>query len=223
MKSKTTKLVLLLALLWLFFWVSSNFRDILNLHALQLYLAHYGPLAPLIFIALSIIATLLLIPGTCLVIAGGLLFGPVWGTFYNVIAAVIGSTFSFLIARYFARTWAECKARGKIKGLMHTIERESWQFVAITRLIPITPYNILNYTLGLTRMSVTTFSIASAIFMLPGVIIFSYMGSLGETFIYGSTHAIITKTIIIIGVLSVLSATPWIMKQFQPNPNTEYK
>jgi rhodanese-related sulfurtransferase len=98
------------------------------------------------------------------------------GTLYNLTGATIGATLAFLLARYLAADWVKKKTGGKLKRLSDGVESEGWRFVAFVRLVPLFPFNLLNYALGLTRIRLSHFIIASYIFMLPGAIAYTFLG-----------------------------------------------
>ncbi|MGA7764257.1 MAG: TVP38/TMEM64 family protein [Candidatus Binataceae bacterium] len=111
-----------------------------------------GRWAPPAFIALYAAATVLFVPGSVLTLAGGALFGPLWGTLWNLIGAVLGATLAFVAARYVAADFVARRAGPRLKALVEGVEAEGWRFVAFVRLVPLFPFNLLNYALGLTRI-----------------------------------------------------------------------
>lgn len=191
------------------------FRNKLDLHSVQALISSFGLWAPIIFIALYAIATISFLPGSVMTLAGGLLFGPVFGTLYNLIGATIGATGAFIVARYFAGDWVRHKAGGKLKTLLKGIKKDGWKFVAIVRLVPLFPFNLLNYALGLTPIALGPYVLATLIFILPGTITYTYIGSLGEAFIYGNTAEIIGRIFIAVGLLILLSVIPWLIRKFR--------
>ncbi len=137
-----------------------------------------GTLAPVVFIVIYNIATLLFIPGSVLTIKGGCLFGLLWGSIYVLIAAILGATFAFLIGRYLSRDWV-CRQIGKhpkFQAIDKAIAKEGLKIVFLTRLSPIFPFNLLNYALGVTQVSLKDYILGS-IGMIPGTIMYVYMGS----------------------------------------------
>lgn len=214
-KKTILRLLVLVVLLSAIIWVGVEYREQLELRKLQAYLDSFGIWAPLVFMGIYIAATVLFLPGAILTITGGLLFGAFWGTIYNISSAVIGATLAFLIARYVASDWVAAKAGGKLKQLITGVEEEGWRFVAVVRLIPLFPFNLLNYALGLTKIRVLAYVLASAIFMLPGTFAYTYIGSLGETFIYGEARDIVTQVSIAIGLLILLAFLPWFIKRLR--------
>ena len=113
-----------------------------HLHLLQDTLRHQGAWGYLVYAALFIIATLCLIPGSLLVIAGGMLFGPLTGSLLSFAAATLAC-----------------------------------DFLILTRLVPLFPYNIQNYAYGLTAIRFWPFTLISAVTTLPGLVIYSVMAS----------------------------------------------
>lgn len=154
-----------------------------------------GPLAPAAFIIIYILACVLFVPGSILTIGAGILFGLVWGTVYVSIAATLGATCAFLIGRYAARDWVAAKLEGnpKFKAIDTAVAREGWKIVGLTRLSPIFPFNLLNYAFGLTHVSLVDYFFASWAGMIPGTIMYVYIGSLaGDLTQLGHTQAVHT-------------------------------
>ena len=156
-----------------------TYRKQFNFAALEGWLASAGVMAPLLFMGIYAISTVLFLPGAVLTIAGGVLFGPIWGTFYSLTGATIGAAMAFLIARYLASDLVSRKIGGRLKQLVDGVEAEGWRFVAFVRLVPLFPFNLLNYTLGLTRIRLFHYVVTSYICMLPGAIAYTYLGYAG--------------------------------------------
>lgn len=164
----------------------------------------FGPLAWLAFMAFYAMATILFLPGSVLTLAGGSLFGPVLGTFINLTGATIGATLAFLLSRYLASDWVEQKTGPRLKQLKNGIEREGWRFVVFVRLVPLFPFNLLNYALGLTRIPLVPYLIASYVSMLPGTIAYTYLGYLGREAAVGG-EGIIRKGLLALSLLAALA------------------
>ena len=120
-----------------------------------------GPWAPLAHIALFTLATLLFVPGALFGLAGGALFGPLWGTALNLVGATLSATAAFLVGRYLAGNWVRRRAGPRLARLIAGVEAEGWRFVAFVRLVPLFPFNLTNYALGLTRIPLTNYILAS--------------------------------------------------------------
>ncbi|MEB3177824.1 MAG: TVP38/TMEM64 family protein [Nostocaceae cyanobacterium] len=138
-----------------------------------------GFLAPLVFILIYNLATLLFVPGSILTIKGGCLFGVFWGSLYVVIAAIIGATGAFLIGRYLSRDWVsqQIGKNPKFQAIDTAVAKDGWKIVLLTRLSPIFPFNLLNYAFGVTQVSLKDYLLGS-IGIVPGSIMYVYIGSL---------------------------------------------
>lgn len=190
------------------------YRDQLDADALQSWIEGAGAAAPLLFMLVYIVGTVFFFPGSVLTLLGGALFGPVLGTFYNLTAATIGAMLSFLVARYLASDWVMNKTGGRLKQLMDGVEKEGWRFVAFVRLVPLFPFNLLNYALGLTRISFSQYSIATYICMLPGAIAYTYLGYIGKEAATGG-EGLVQKTMLALALLAVVSFLPRIIGYFR--------
>ena len=148
-------------------WIVSH-RDLIDARAIEMVLPSLGFWAPVGFVLLYAVGTVVFFSGALLSLAGGALFGPVWGTVWNLLGALLGATLAFLIARGIGAEWVTRHLGGRLRRLVDGVEAEGWRFVALMRLVPLVPFNLLNYALGLTRISLRAYVVASAVCMLPG-------------------------------------------------------
>jgi len=152
-----------------------------------------------------------MIPGLPLTVIGGILFGPLWGVVYVAIGSTIGASAAFLAARYMGRSWVEgfLKKGGRLEEIDAEVRKKGWKIVAFTRLVPLFPYNFLNYAFGLTRIKFSHYAAATFIFMLPGIVAYVVFSSS----IPGLLRGRMTKEFII-GIFLVLlvSLIPLIRK-----------
>ncbi len=168
------KPIALIAVVVLLFALALTFDLGDRLAGLEAWIEGLGPWGPLAFIVLYVVATVAMVPGTGpSVIAGGL-FGAIWGTVYVSIGSTIGAALCFLIARHFARDAAARWLRGRatFEKLDRLVETRGAWIVAITRLVPVFPYNLLNYGFGLTGVPFGTYVVVSWIFMIPGTLLY---------------------------------------------------
>lgn len=214
--SGSTKFFMLIILLVSIVFVTVQFRHQFTVANLQDYLqALNSRYVAWVFIALYAIATILFLPGSALTLVGGLVFGPWWGTLYNLTGAMLGAVMSFLIARYLAYDWVGRRSGGKIKSLISGVEKSGWKFVAIVRLVPLLPFNALNYALGITPVSFSAYVIASTIFMAPGCFAYTYLGSLGHDYIHGSGQSLLMKIVIGLSLVVSVACIPWMVKKLK--------
>ncbi|WP_237758276.1 TVP38/TMEM64 family protein [Legionella londiniensis] len=138
-----------------------------------------GIVAPIFFLFLYCFATLFFLPTMVLTLAGGAIFGPVLGTFFNLLGATIGAGCAFCISRYLIFDWLKTKENARISKLIKGVENRGWQFVALLRIVPIIPFNIVNYGLGLTGIKFSHYMLTTVIFLIPTEIISTYCGYAG--------------------------------------------
>jgi len=134
-----------------------------------------GWLAPILFVLLFSLTTLLFLPAAPLVLAGGAIFGPVWGTVLNLFSATIAAVSAFLISRYFGTDWLSPKKSAALQRLSHRIEHHGWKSVAVMRLTP-APFSLVNYGFGLTQINLRLYALTTFLFLIPYKIIATYFG-----------------------------------------------
>lgn len=136
-----------------------------------------GVWGPALFVAGYAVATVALVPGSLLTLAAGAVFGVAAGTAYVFVGAVLGATLAFLIARHGARGVVERRIRGdaRFERIDAAVARDGRKIVLLLRLSPLLPFNLLNYALGLTRVRLRDYLIAS-LGMLPGTLLYVYSG-----------------------------------------------
>jgi uncharacterized membrane protein YdjX (TVP38/TMEM64 family) len=140
-------------------------------------LKQLGIWAPIIYIFLYTMGTILILPSTPLNLSGGAIFGIYWGTLWTTIAAIIAA----IIAFYYSRTIGRDLIAHKLKGSIATIDAEMQQgglfYMFAIRLLPIIPYGIVNFAAGLTSISFRDYLIGTVLGTLPGILPFVMMGS----------------------------------------------
>lgn len=139
-----------------------------------------GPWGPVIFVGLYVVATVLFIPGSVLTLGAGAVFGVALGSVCVSISATLGATAAFLVGRYLARDAIARKIEKneKFATIDHAVANEGWKIVLLTRLSPVFPFTLLNYAFGLTRVKLSHYVLASWIGMIPGTVMYVYLGSL---------------------------------------------
>ncbi|MFM2433077.1 MAG: hypothetical protein RLZZ511_4291 [Cyanobacteriota bacterium] len=179
-----------------------------------------GQLAPIAFILIYNFATVLLIPGSVLTLGSGILFGPVWGTLYVIVAATLGATVAFWIGRNFARGWVsrQIAKYPKFAAIDRAVAQEGFKIVTLTRLSPLFPFNLLNYAFGITQVSLKDYMLGS-IGMVPGTILYVYLGSLlGSLAMIGSKTAADPQTVAlqwavkIVGLIATVAVSIYVTR-----------
>jgi uncharacterized membrane protein YdjX (TVP38/TMEM64 family) len=206
------RLIVVAALLGAIVWLALH-REFLQPAALERELARFGPWTPILFVLLYVFATVLFVPGSVLTVAGGALFGPVWGTLWNLIGATLGAALAFIIARYVASDWVAARASERLARLIRGVEEEGWRFVAFVRLVPLFPFNLVNYAFGLTRIRLGEYMLASFVCMAPGALAYTYLGYAGRE--AASGHGAIRKALLALGLLAAVAFLPRLVRRMK--------
>jgi uncharacterized membrane protein YdjX (TVP38/TMEM64 family) len=138
-----------------------------------------GPWGPAAFVAGYAVAVVVFVPGSLLTLAAGAIFGLLEGTILVLLGATLGSTAAFLLSRTAAREAVARRVEGdrRFAAIDRAIERQGRRIVFLLRLSPIFPFSLLNYALGLTRVRLDDYVVAS-IGMLPGTLLYVYSGKI---------------------------------------------
>lgn len=207
------RIVLLSGLAAVTIWAAAN-RDRLDLAALDAWLSDLGFWAPLAYLGLYAVGTIAFLPGALFALAGGALFGPVWGSLLNLVGATIGASLAFLVARYLAGAWVAARTGGRLKRLVEGVEAEGWRFVAFVRLVPLFPFNLTNYALGLTRIQFIAYVVTSFICMAPGAIAYTWLGHAGREALAGDASAI-RYGLMALGLLAAIAFLPSLIRRLR--------
>ena len=173
----------------------------------------WGLAAPVAFMLLYAVSVVALIPASVLTMAGGAVFGLMRGAAFSFVGALVGSTVAFLLGRYVARHVIERKlvTMPRFAAINRAVSAQGLRIVFLLRLSPIVPFNFLNYALGVTRISLRDFAIASA-GTLPGAVMYAYAGKVtGEALVLAG-QAELPKSasyyaILVAGLAATLAAT----------------
>jgi uncharacterized membrane protein YdjX (TVP38/TMEM64 family)/rhodanese-related sulfurtransferase len=189
-------------------------RQYVQAAGLEQNLRRFGAWAPIFFIFLYSAATVLFVPGSVLTIVGGALFGPVWGTLWNLAGASVGATLAFATARYVASDWVAMRAGERLARVMRGVEEEGWRFVAFVRLVPLFPFNLVNYAFGLTRIRLGEYVLTSFVCMAPGAVAYTYLGYAGREAAAGQTGAT-RKALLALALLATVIFVPRLVRKLK--------
>ena len=135
------------------------------------------PAAVAIFIGTYILVTGLSLPGAViLTLAGGFVFGAGWATLFINLGATTGATLAFLTARYVLRDAVEQKFGARLGPFQEGFAKNAFSYLLTLRLIPLFPFFVVNLVSGLTRVTVGTYILATAIGIIPGSFVYAYAG-----------------------------------------------
>ena len=164
-------------------WVLANGGS-LDAESIARVIAQY-PAAPLFFLAVHVVASLIFFPRTVLAVAAGALFGLWWGTLWAALGSVLGAVAGFLLARYVNSGLVDLESLKRVGPVLLRAERGGWRAVAVLRLIPVIPHSLSNYALGLTRLDLGAYALGSLLGQLPMTIACAAAGAAGEKLVAG--------------------------------------
>jgi uncharacterized membrane protein YdjX (TVP38/TMEM64 family) len=169
--------------------------------------------APFAFVTGYALAIALGFSGLILTLAGGAVFGFWWGALLNTLGANLGATAAFLLARWLGRDGLEALLGSRLAGIDRITQQSGFAWLLRLRLIPIVPFNLLNFASGLTAMPWPAYVAATAIGIVPGTLVYTFFA---DAILSGSTEA--TRAafarVLVAGLLLVLlSFVPMLAKR----------
>ena len=172
------------------------------------YIRSFGDFAAAVYIITYILNTISVVPPIgALSLAAGLAFGAVRGGVYIMIAAMIGTSITFFISRHIGRRFLEKTLRGKLKALDAKLEKNGLSAVVFFRVIPLVPYELLNYGCGLTAITFKDYFLGTFLGLIPGVVIAAFFGgSLGE--VKGFRDLLTPKFLVAAGMMALVILVP---------------
>jgi uncharacterized membrane protein YdjX (TVP38/TMEM64 family)/Fe-S oxidoreductase len=177
----------------------------LEQEALRTWIAGYGVLAPIVYMLVYTVAPAFFLPGLPITIVGGILFGPLWGVVYAIFGATAGACVAFVVSRYLAREWVEKRLESpRWRRLDQGVEEHGWKVVAFTRLIPLFPFNLLNYAFGLTKIGFRQYAVTTFFCMLPACIAYIVFSSSLLDLVRGKVSLTLVIGIILVILVSTL-------------------
>jgi uncharacterized membrane protein YdjX (TVP38/TMEM64 family) len=183
------------------------------------WVAHLGIWGVLLFILVYILATVLFFPASILTIGAGFIFGVLLGTAIVSIAATVGAALAFLIARYLARNQIERRVANnlKFKRIDRAIGERGAKLVFLLRLSPLIPFNLSNYFYGLTAVKFWSYVLASWIGMLPGTLLYVYLGAAGKASLSGAAGQASGRSpwayvLFAAGLIATVIVTVWVTR-----------
>lgn len=176
--------------------------------ALESWFRDLGPVGIAAFVFAYVIGTVVLAPGSAMSILGGLVFGW-WGIPIVLLAASVGTSLAFLIARYLARDAVASRLEGrpKLKAVDQAVDEDGWKIVALLRLSPAVPFGLQNYLFGLTSVGFWPYAIATAICIVPGTALYVSLGALGQASATGASAGAAGWILFGIGVAATVAVT----------------
>ena len=213
--SKNYKLIVFGLLIVLIFLLNQRFgwSDYLsntdNLRFLSEMIDEHFALAALLYTGLTVIACVVLaLPGVTFAILAAIIFGPWWGTLFCLTATTLGAIIAFVVGRFFLKDSIKpmVEKSALLKRLLFDeADKSDIVLLAITRLVPIFPYNIQNFAYGITDISLLHYSLYTFVFMIPGVALYTIgtagFTSEGNRWLYFGIAAVLLAIVMLLGWL----------------------
>jgi len=178
------------------------------------WIAGLGAMGYAAFYAIYVVAVLLFVPGAALTIAGGFLFGLTRGTAIVSLAATTAAGLAFLIARHAARGAVEARARKdpRFTAIDEAIGERGWKIVALLRLSPAVPFSLSNYFYGLTAIRFWPYLLTSFVAMLPGTVLYVYLGAAGRAAARGGGRTPLENAYLVAGLAATVAVTVYLTR-----------
>lgn len=184
------------------------------LESMQGWIDSLGFWGPLALGLIYVVAVLLFIPGSILTLAAGAIYGLVWGTVIVSLASTTAAALAFLIARYVARDKVRRRVEQspKLAAVDEAIGEQGWKIVALLRLSLAVPFSLQNYLYGVTAIRFWPCVVASWVAMLPGTLLYVYLGSLGKTAAAGGEISMAEWAAWGVGLAAAIAVTVYIAR-----------
>ena len=181
-------------------------KTVFNPLLFKSFIQQYEGYVSILFIAIYTLLTVIGIPGTVLTIVGGCLFGIWYGTIISIISATLGALCAFWAARYLFRNSAQRRFSNSVRltKFQTAVREQPFGFVLTTRLIPISPFNLVNYLFGLTTIDWLSYTWATFIGVIPGCFVYTWIGKSGEIAMAGGDRLSLLLALTFLALLSVI-------------------
>lgn len=194
-------LLLLIAISILIMFPVLKWASTLDYDQLRGAIANAGVFAPLLFVLIYVVATVLLLPSTVLNLSGGILFGTLWGTTWCSVAAILAALITFGFTRSIGRNWIARRLNQDWQSVDTEIQEGGLFYLFSIRLLPIIPYGIVNGVSGLTSIRFRDYTLATVLGTVPGILPFVMLGNNGVTAVRTGDVLPIVLPICLIGLL----------------------
>lgn len=215
----------LVCIVMFFAWQFYDKIEIPSCTVMQEEMRRFGAWGPILLIALYILGAVSFIPGTLLTLLAGSLFGFWLGTAVVIVGLSLGSYLAFLLGRYLLREpLSQCmQKQAWVERLKDGLETNGFRFIVVARLVPLFPFNALNFTCGLLPLKGRDYFLGSFLGMLPGTMAYVYAGAAGcrliDPLLKGELHwqdypPEAVGVLVAVSILLVITfVTPWLLRR----------
>lgn len=174
---------------------------------MQTWLKQFGIWAPILFVLLYVVATVLVMPSTALNLAGGAIFGPWLGVLWTTVGALIAAIVSFVFTRTIGRQAIEKRLAGRWRTIDAEVQKSGMFYIFAIRLVPIMPYGLVNFAAGLTSVSFKDYVIGTSLGTVPGILPFVLLGSSGVKAVKTGDVFPLVSALALVGIM--VAGTTW--------------
>ncbi len=197
---------LFLALLIVLICSLSPLKELFDEAFIVTQLHKFGGYSALIFILIYILVTLLGLPSNVMTVAGGAVFGLLWGSLYSIVGATLGAVGAFWVARHLLHRWAK-RYLGQHPALSRfdrAISHNSFSFILAVRFTPISPFSLVNFLFGLTSVNLKPYIIGTFLGIIPSTLAYAWLGVTGSEAFHGGDRLPFAIALTFLTLLSLL-------------------
>lgn len=214
--AKNWKWIALVLLLIALFFLASFLPIAEWLKRFTNWIRHLGLAGAFIFVGAYALGAILFLPGSIFTIAAGLVYGIVGGTAVALAGATLGAALAFLVARYLMRRGIEkfAEKNKRFGAIDKAIGEQGWKIVGLLRLSPLIPFNLSNYFYGVTSIGFWPYVLASCVGMLPGTLLYAYLGAIGQAGLSGGKkgHSPLEWAFLGLGLLATIAVSVFVSR-----------
>lgn len=210
-----TKLLLLVAVVGLGGWLAARSFTTPQDLAARLSVIRGSAWAPVLFVVGYAVLATLDFSGLVLTLAGGIVFGFWWGVVLNTLGANVGASGAFWLARALGRDGIRAFLGNRMAVVDRLAEAQGFLWLLRLRLIPVVPFNLLNFAAGATAMSWRTFAAATALGILPGTVVYTWFADSVAAGVRDASRGALLRAAVAGAVLVLLTFVPWVVRSLR--------
>ncbi len=193
------KLLFTLWILVIIFFGTYFYKQGITLETTKEFITKFGVLSILVYILAYTIRPLIFFPSSIMTPLAAVLFGPFLGWVAAYVGAVFSAVFAFLLGRYFGRDFVKNKSGKFLKKYDRKLSEKGFETVVFLRLVPLFPFDFVNYSCGLSGIKYRDYFFATALGIIPGLTAYVFLGAS-----FAANPLFIIPTVLLFGLLTYL-------------------
>lgn len=210
-----TKLLLLVAVAGLGGWLAARSFTTPQDLAARLSAIRDSAWAPVLFVVGYAVLATVDFSGLALTLAGGIVFGFWWGAVLNTLGANLGASGAYWLARALGRDGIRAFLGNRMAVVDRLAEAQGFVWLLRLRLIPVVPFNLLNFAAGATAMTWRTFAAATALGILPGTVVYTWFADSVAAGVREASRGALLRVAVAGAVLVLLTFVPWVVRRLR--------